>query len=182
MTIKITVTGVGGSGKTTLSGKLADNLSIPLIPEIGRLLCAELGYERIGEVPDQEGFKRMALERQIAAEKEHASYVADRCVIDCWVLWQRWNICSAMSYDTEAIYRTVAGHAPIYSHIVYLPPRFEVQEDGFRWTDPDYIQQVDRIFRMTFFDLQLQERVLMLKTDTVDERLAEVKDWLGKAS
>lgn len=177
--IKLTVTGASGAGKTTLAGRLAEELGLPLIPEIARIHCAELGYERIGEIPDQENFKRQVLERQIEAEAAHESFVADRSVLDTWVLWQRWNICSAMTYDTEAIYNRVAAHATLYTRIIYLPPSFPAEEDGFRWTEPDYIKQIDRIFRMTFFDLRMQDRVLTLQSNTIEERLDEAKKLLA---
>ena len=177
--IRMTITGAGGVGKTTLAQELANKLKIEFIAEQARILCAEIGYERIGEIPDQEGFKRNVLERQIEQEAQHKSFVADRSAIDCWILWQRWNICSAMTYDTEAIYEMVKSHAEKYSHIIYIPPLFQADEDGFRWTEPDYIKQIDRITRMSFFDLQLWDRVLQIKTDKIDERVGEVLSWLS---
>ncbi len=177
--LKLTVTGASGVGKTTLAQKLAEILDLEFIPELARLLCKELGYERIGELPEQEAFKMQALERQIEYESRHDSFVADRSAIDCWVLWQRWNICSAMTYDTEAIYNKVAAHANTYSHVVYIPPLFAAEEDGFRWTEPDYIKQVDRIIKMTFHDLSIWPRVLAIESDNLEERIEQVKSWIN---
>lgn len=176
--IKLTITGASGVGKSTLAQLLAKELGIPLIPELARELCLQLGYEQIGNIPDQEGFKRLVLDKQIETEAAHASFIADRSVIDCWVLWQRWNICQAMTYDTEAVYDKVATHAKSYSHILYAPPLFKPVEDKFRWTEPDYIKQIDRIIRMTLHDLDLWKQVLTLRSVNQEERLQEVKSWL----
>lgn len=178
MSIKLTITGASGVGKTTLAECLAELLQFPLIPELARELCAEMGYKRIGEIPDQEKFKRDALERQINAELKHDSFIADRSALDTWILWQRWNICTAMTYDTEAIYELVAKHAKNYTHIVYIPPMFAAEEDGFRWTEPDYIKQVDRIIRMTLYDLDLWENVFVVTADQIQARLVEITKWL----
>jgi hypothetical protein len=84
-----------------------------------------------------------------------------------------------MTYDTEAIYEKVVAHVNNYSHIVYLPPLFQPPEDGFRWIEPDYIKQIDRIIRMTFHDLNLWPKVLTLTSDNLEVRLQEVKTWLA---
>ncbi len=177
---KLTITGASGVGKTTLAKLLAAKLELPLIPELAREICTQLGYERIGMIPDQEGFKRQVLQAQIDAESKHSSFIADRSPIDAWVLWQRWNICSAMTYDSEAYYETVQKHCKNYSHIVYIPPMIEPEEDEFRWTEPDYIKQIDRYTRMTLYDLNLWDKVLTIKAETPEQRVAEVTDWLNK--
>lgn len=175
---KITITGASGVGKTVLADKLATALNIPLLQETARLVCSEMGYERIGDIPDQEGFKRDVLEKQIALEAAHSSFVADRSAIDVWILWQRWNICSAMTYDTEFIYNKVQQHAKTYTHIIHIPPLFEPTEDGFRWTEPDYIKQIDRITRMTLFDLGVNDRTFSVSSNVPEQRVQEVLQWL----
>ncbi|MBX9724625.1 MAG: ATP-binding protein [Candidatus Obscuribacterales bacterium] len=176
---KLTITGASGVGKTTLAKQLAADLNLPMVPELAREICTQMGYERIGMIPDQEGFKRQVLEAQFDAERKHPSFIADRSAIDAWVLWQRWNICSAMTYDSESFYEKVLEHSKTYSHIVYIPPMIEPEEDEFRWTEPDYIKQIDRYTRMTLFDLKLWDKVLTVKADTPEQRVAEVKAWLS---
>ena len=178
---RITITGSSGVGKTSLAERLTAELQIPLIAETARLLCAEMGYQRIGEIPDQEGFKRAVLESQIESENslKESGFVADRSTIDCWILWQRWNICSAMTYDTEAVYQRVSAHSELYTHVIYVPPLFPPTDDGFRWIEPDYVKQVDRITRMTLHELGLWEKTHTITTRSLDERVEEVKAWLG---
>ena len=124
--------------------KLAPLLTVEIIPELGRQICEESGYKYIGEIPDQEGFKRRVLDAQVSAEKRLATqgFIGDRSTIDCWVLWQRWNICQAMTYTTEDYYKDSFEQARLYTHIIYVPPMFEPKDDGFRWTDLDYQKQI----------------------------------------
>jgi tRNA uridine 5-carbamoylmethylation protein Kti12 len=176
--VKITLTGAGGVGKTTLAERLSEVLNVPLIPEIARVLCRERGYSRIGDIADQEGFKFDVLEKQSSLEDQLDSFVADRSAIDCWVLWQRWNICSAMTYDTERMYGLCSKRAQLYTHVIYIPPLFVPVEDEFRWTDPDYIKQVDRLVRMTLQEQELWNRTLTISSLTTEDRMQEVSEWL----
>jgi hypothetical protein len=63
------------------------------------------------------------------------SFVADRSTLDAWVLWQRWNICQAMTYDSERYYNEARQQSTLYTDIIYIPPMFPPSDDGFRWTD-----------------------------------------------
>lgn len=175
---RIILTGASGVGKTTLAEPLSSQLGLPVIPELGRDICRALGHERIGDIPDQEAFKKSVLEAQIAAEDTSGSFVSDRSTIDCWVLWQRWNICQAMSYDTEAYCDKARKQAEKYTHIIFVPPMFPPQEDGFRWTDADYQKQIDRLTRMTLYEWQLLDRTYFVKTLAVADRLQEITNWL----
>jgi energy-coupling factor transporter ATP-binding protein EcfA2 len=177
---RIIVTGASGVGKTTLVEMLAPLLSLSVIPELGRKLCHDLGYERIGDIPDQEGFKHRVLQAQIEAEEADGSFISDRSTIDCWVLWQRWNICQAMTYDTEAYYEIARKQAERYTHIIHIPPMFPAVEDGFRWTEPDYQKQIDRIIRMTIFEWELSHATYVVQSLDNESRLEEVKNWLNE--
>lgn len=173
------LTGASGVGKTTLASSLAAELKLPLIPELARALCEERGFKRIGEIPDQEGFKRDVLLAQIQREASLTEFVADRGTIDSWVLWERWNICQAMTYVSEAFYRTCREEAQWYSHVIYIPPLFTPPEDDFRWTDADYLKQIDRMIRLTLYDFNLLEKTYTVSSAEPDSRLKEVTAWLN---
>jgi hypothetical protein len=159
---------------------LAPLLNLPVIPEVGRALCLGLGYNRIGDIPqsEQENFKRLVLEAQISKEKDLQSFISDRSAIDCWVLWQRWNICTAMTYDSEAYYTMARAQSRDYSHVIYIPPMFAPAEDGFRWTDLDYQKEIDRLVRMTLYEWDLLPRTLTLKSLSLEDRTGETMSWL----
>ena len=154
---------------------LAPLLNLSVIPELGRKLCLDMGYARIGDIPqsEQENFKRLVLEAQIEQERLSQAFISDRSTIDCWVLWQRWNICTAMTYDTEAYYSQARAQAAHYSHVIYIPPMFAPPEDGFRWTDLDYQKEIDRLVRMTLFEWDLLPHTLTVKSTGHEERLEE---------
>ncbi len=177
--MRITLTGASGVGKTTLAQQLAHRLELPLIPELARVLCKERGFQRIGEISNQEQFKLDVLQRQIDTEETLQNFVADRSAVDCWILWQRWNICSAMTYDTENVYRMSSQQALKYTHIIYIPPLIVPVEDEFRWTDPDYTKQIDRIVRMTLYEQELLQKTLTITKITVDDRIEEVLSWIA---
>lgn len=175
---RIIITGASGVGKTTLVELLAPLLSLPVIPELARDMCTALGCRTIGEIRDQEGFKRQVLQKQSEEEFRLGRFISDRSAIDCWVLWQRWNICQAMSYDTESYYESARKQAGGYSEIIYLPPMFAPVDDGFRWTDRDYQRQVDRLVRMTLYDWDLWGRTYVVQSSKTEERVKEVIEWL----
>lgn len=172
------ITGASGVGKTSLAAILADKLALPLIPEVARLLCDEAGYSSPAEIADQQQFRTAVLDRQISEENAAAQFIADRCAIDCWVMWQRWHICSAMSFDTEQYYERARAQALTYDRVIYIPPMFVTPDDSFRWTDKDYIKQIDRLTRMTLFDWQLNELTLTIDSEGPESRAQQVLEWL----
>lgn len=175
---KLIMTGASGVGKTTLVESLTPLLHLPVIAELGRDLCKEMGYERIGEIPDQEGFKQKVLDAQIDAENKLDGFISDRSAIDCWVLWQRWNICQAMTYTTEAYYEKARRQAQSYTHIVYVPPMFDPVDDGFRFADKDYQRQIDRMVRETLWQWNLYDRTYTITQNNLNDRKQEVLTWL----
>jgi len=175
---RVVITGASGVGKTTLVEKLAPLLSVPVIPELARQMCLDMGYDKIGSIPDQEGFKKQVLARQIEEENRLGNFVSDRSAIDCWALWQRWNQNTAMTYDTEEVYNKARGQAETYTHVIYVPPMFPPVDDGFRWTEPDYQKQMDRIIRMTLYDWNLWDRTLTISAKENDARIKEILAWM----
>ncbi|MDZ4838067.1 MAG: ATP-binding protein [Candidatus Melainabacteria bacterium] len=176
---RIIITGASGVGKTTLVEALTPLLSLPLIPELGRDICHQMGYQKIGDIPDQEEFKRAVLDAQISRENQLPEFISDRSAIDCWVLWQRWNLCSAMTYDSEAYYQKARAQAQRYTHVIYVRPTFPPVEDGFRWTEPIYQKQIDRLVRMTLYDFELWEKTLTIEEEDQEERLRAALKWLS---
>jgi predicted ATPase len=177
---RIIVTGASGVGKTTLVEELAPLLDLAVIPELGRRICQQMGYKTIGEIPDQEAFKETVLDAQIEIEDSLGDYIADRSTIDCWALWERWNINTAMTFRSEAYYQKCLARALLYTDVIYIAPAFAPPQDGFRWCDPDYQKQVDRIVKQTLFIFGLWEKAIKIETDDFNERVSMVMEALAQ--
>lgn len=179
---RILVTGSGSVGKTTLVNHLAPELSLCQIDEMARVLCSRLGYAQLGDIPldEQEHFKIKVLSEQIALENELESFVADRGVLDCWVLWQRWQMCKAMTFTSQAYYKMARAQSQKYTHIILVPPLFEPVDDGFRWIDKDYLDQIHRMTELAIYDFGLQNKTYIIQEKSLDGRLLEIKNWLTK--
>jgi hypothetical protein len=87
-----------------------------------------------------------------------------------------------MTYDTETVYEACRMNSHRYTHIIYIPPLFEPTEDEFRWTDPDYIKQVDRLTRLTLYDWSLLDHTYTVKSADLQTRVEEVATWLKETS
>jgi nicotinamide riboside kinase len=178
--MRIVITGASSVGKTTLAETLSSKLGLPMIAEVSRQHCQELGHYSFTEILDRETFNFQVLQKQIEAEDKLTSFVSDRSALDYWVFWQRWSICGAMSYDTEKFYNQAKPRAEKYTHVIYIPPLFAADDDGLRWTDPDYQMQFDRLVRMTLYEWGLWERTHTIKAEVLEERVNEVLAWLNK--
>ena len=143
-------------------------------------MLEEAGYKTFGEVPEQEKFKFAVLERQVEEEEASGNFIADRSTFDYWVLWQRWNLCSAMTYDSEKFYELALDQSKQYTAVIYIPPLIDSVDDGVRWVEPDYRKQVDRLIRMTLYDWNLLERTYTVQSSMLETRIEEVTAWLGK--
>ena len=85
-----------------------------------------------------------------------------------------------MTYDTESYYHLARSQSTKYTHIIYVPPMFAPPDDGFRWTDADYQQQIDRLIRMTLYEWQLLDKTYVLQSEGPQARLKEIQNWLSR--
>lgn len=179
---RILVTGSGSVGKTTLVNSLAPELSLHAIDETARALCTRLGYTQMGDIAEneQEHFKIKVLSEQIAREGELENFITDRGALDCWVLWQRWQLCKAMTFTSEAYYKMALAQSNKYTHVIFVPPLFAPVDDGFRWIDKDYLNQIDRMTQLAIYDFGLQNRTYTIQESSLEGRLWEIKNWLSK--
>ncbi|MCW5824534.1 MAG: ATP-binding protein [Cyanobacteria bacterium TGS_CYA1] len=179
---RILVTGSGSVGKTTLVSHLGPELSLCPIEEMARDLCTRLGYAQIGDISEneQEHFKIKVLSEQISRENELKDFITDRGALDCWVLWQRWQLCKAMTFTSEAYYKMARAQSQKYTHVILVPPLFEPVDDGFRWIDKDYLNQIHRMTELAIFDFGLQNKTYIIREQELDNRLVEIKNWLSQ--
>ena len=175
---RIAIIGSAGVGKTTLIEKLKDELRLAIIPEQARIICKELGYKNIYEIDKPNYFRQLALKNQIKKEEILKEFISDRSTIDCWVHWVRWSWSEAKTFESEKYFKLAFNQALKYSHVIYVPRLFKSKNDGFRWNNEDYQNQIDRLFKQTLLEWQLMNRTHIIQSNKSNERLKEVKDFL----
>ena len=178
---KIAIIGAAGVGKTTLLNSLFEDTTISVkyrkIEEVVRKLCAERGYEspyNIDEDLDQ--FRHDVLSRQIEEENKVDNFIIDRSTIDAWAYYMRWSWNTSTVEKTEEFYQAAYKQAQQYDKLIYIPIAFEIQDDGYRWANPVYQKQVDRLLRSIITDWDLKDKVYEIQSDTIDHRLQELLD------
>lgn len=170
---KIAILGAAGVGKTTLWDAIKTDLI--KIPEQVRVLSSERGYDSPYSITeDLNQFRFDVLKRQIMEENQAKQFLVDRSVIDAWAYYMRWSWNSSTVEETEEFYQLAYEQAQKYDLLIYVPIMFEIQDDGYRWANPIYQQQVDRLLRSIINDWSLNDKVYEINTSTLTTRLVEL--------
>lgn len=159
--LRIGITGTHSTGKTTLARCLVEKLNnkdrrIILIKEQVRDVAADLSIQNVEEVARRGPkwfslFQWEILRRQINSEqyavKNGYSFVSDRTTLDNLAYYMLGN-----SGDSEAVRKMYEGIALKnmkrgYDLILYLPPAIPLEDDGFRQTDEEFRDKIDRAIR-----------------------------------
>ena len=175
---RIVIIGSAGVGKTSLLNKVKDKIKLKVIPEQARILCKKLGYKNIYEISNHDKFRFDVLKEQIKLEEKYHEFISDRSTIDCWVHWMRWSWNSTKTYESEKYFKLAYAQALKYSHIIYIPRLFKSKEDGFRWNDEDYQNQIDRLFKEVLLEWDLMKRTHVINSSDLRARLNEINCFL----
>lgn len=176
---RLVIIGSAGVGKTTLVNNLKKELGLKVIPELARDICQKLGYKNIYEIKDHDKFRLLVLKEQIKMEEQYKGFISDRSTIDCWVHWVRWSWCSKKTFESETYFKLAFTQALKYSHIIYIPRLFKTKDDGFRWNDEDYQNQIDRLFREILLEWELIGRTYFVTSKDIKERTKEAVKYLS---
>lgn len=174
---RIVIIGSAGVGKTTLLSEIKKKTRLKVIEEQARVVCKKLGYKNIYEIKDPENFRLLTLKSQIRSEEKYNNFISDRSTIDCWVHWVRWSWGKAKTFETEEYFRLAYNQALKYSHIIYIPRLIKPKEDGFRWNNKDYQNQIDRLIREALLEWQLMTRTHILKEKDEKLRVKEIMEY-----
>lgn len=159
--LRIGITGTHSVGKTTLAHSLVEKLNnkdrrIILVKKQVRDVAADLSIQNVEEVARRGPkwfslFQWEILRRQINSEqyavKNGYSFVSDRTTLDNLAYYMLGN-----SGDSEAVRKMYEGIALKnmkrgYDLILYLPPVIPMEGDGFRQTDEEFRDKIDRAIR-----------------------------------
>lgn len=171
---RIVIIGSAGVGKTSLVNELKNKIKLRVIPEQARIICKQHGYKKIYEINDPTRFRIETLKSQLKHEEKCKQFISDRSTIDCWAHWIRWSWCARKTFESEKYYQLAYKQALKYSDIIYIPRLFKPKEDGFRWNDEDYQNQIDRLLREILLEWQLMRKTHVIKSITLKDRIQEV--------
>ena len=175
---RIIVIGSAGVGKTTLLNSIKNKLKLKVIPEQARIICKKLGYKNIYEIENPDTFRILTLKQQIKHEEKFKQFISDRSTIDCWVHWVRWSWCEAKTFESEKYFKQSYRQALKYSHIIYIPRLFKPKEDGFRWNNEEYQNQIDRLFKQFLLDWELMNKTHIVRSTNLKERINEALNFI----
>ncbi|HEX6511337.1 MAG TPA: AAA family ATPase [Chloroflexota bacterium] len=145
--LRIALAGPEATGKTTLAHMLAERLGLPVLDDPRPGFLAETRCHTLFEAAQYRPVWRELLERQLEREAAPGAAILDTCVLDYWVLWQRWGWCGASPDVSERLYEGVLRACAQLSHVVLMPPA-QVQEfQGYRFLNDAYARQVARLTR-----------------------------------
>jgi len=144
--MKIGISGSHGTGKTSLAKKLSKQFDLPLITEVARdvniMLLKGNQYCQA---------QRDILIKQIEEEGKYQSFVSDRTVIDNLAYFI--SICSHIVSIKEIKWyvNEARNHISVYDKIYYLPIKFELVDNGFRFTEMSVQKNIDDIIRSILY-------------------------------
>lgn len=151
--MRVGLCGAQGVGKTTLAKELSTRLRIPRIEEQARIAAHEIGADRLSMLKkDPElgiEFQNLCLNKQINSEfQAGSSFVSCRTTIDNVLYWMKWHAHNAGSLRTNEYYGKCSAHVKNYDLIVYVPPEFDIEDDGFRSINKEYQREMDMLVQM----------------------------------
>lgn len=174
---RIAIVGSFSTGKTTLAEALAQEMDLPLLPEVAREI-ASLGFQLDKDATP--ATEALIFLKQYNNELGTEEFVGDRSLIDVmayagWVLDNRERTREMYLWD-ECVRLAERRLRTSYSHIFYLPIEFPIVLDGLRPDDPGFQKDIDtRVLRLLASHDLDHETV----TGTVEERLEQIRTHLG---
>lgn len=206
--LKIVCCGSSGGGKTTLARLLAQRLRLPVIDYSRPTAAAKhLGYQKAAAVPPDivPALQWFGLHEQFRAEyeatrgweaycpwhtnalldqpkeqlctcRQFGNFVADRGTLD----FAAYHLFQARGARRDDPYvRLAAEHASeTYDALILVPPpTWGVEDNTVRYTHG--VEEVHRILLDLLDRFDLGKKTVRLRSNTPEERVAEVLAWLG---
>lgn len=137
--MRIGISGAAGTGKTTLAKALAEHLDIPIVEDPTLTALEEKGrtsWRGITDPVERRNIRMRIFNIKMREEKEHASFVSDKTVIDFFAYWQLNQAALEYVGRTLDLLDMVREHMSIYDRILVLPWRREIERGSNRNDDP----------------------------------------------
>jgi nicotinamide riboside kinase len=177
--MRIAVIGAGGTGKTTLAQRLAEELSLSFVPEFAREIISEWGFQSLKNLNDSQHVRlqQEILTRKIAVETKLDSFVSDRCTADSAAIWLT-RLSGRVDANLTHEFVEVCRHwLKRYQFLILLPSnKIRLEDDGVREIDP---------WRQIMFEATLRGLLTIWETEysviesqTLEDRVSEAKSIL----
>jgi len=167
-----------------------------VIEELVRSLCRERGYDSPYNVPGDEInqfrfdllLKQIEIEEQLVKDAQAYNkaqgkevikgFMGDRGCLDGWAYYMRWSWNSVDVEVAEDYYTKARKQSLKYDHIVFVPMMFETPEDGFRWVNKTYQDQMERLQLSVVQEWMLEEQLYCVQAEALNERIKELQELL----
>ena len=132
--MRVAITGAHGVGKSTLAEELSEVLAVPVLSTPGRTLAARgLPVNEDATVASQS----VAWLLQYRFERDQPAWVTPRSLVDVWAYTVQASRRAAPTPLEAALLEELERSTPLavaerYDHLIYIPPRIELQADDVR--------------------------------------------------
>lgn len=174
MSLRIALTGVHSTGKTTLLAamqQMPEFATVQFLPEITRLIALK-GFDinENGTVDTQ----LLVLSTHIQNFLYHDRFVVDRSILDGYAYTAYLAARGKIPVWVEDYARNLLREfMPRYDLLFYLPPEIPIANDGVRSTDPVFRDEVSRIFEAELMNYT-DDNIVVL-TGSVEERVQQIR-------
>jgi hypothetical protein len=153
--MKIAITGVGGTGKTTLGKLIEKHTSLKYIPDINDVTLNEMGYKSGGELFEKRGEEGMidwhmrTIAAKIKSDIEEDNYIVDKSIFDFGARWFSRFYSSSKEENHQIILNSMKKGVGLYDRIIFLPLDLsrQIADNNMRTTDPYQRLRFDFILR-----------------------------------
>lgn len=158
--MRLGITGVPGSGKTTLTNLIGTNTNLAVLQEVENVVLREMGYEHLTHLVEAKGVPGLienfflSLDRKKEFETVSSHFVCDKTVFDYGARWfaRMWK--EATPQEHEKVRQAMADYARqgIYDKIIHLPfhPERALSGNDHRTQDMNLLYKRDLVLRGLF--------------------------------
>lgn len=155
-------------GKSTISKLLSQEYWLPILHDI--VVDAHKLWFTINEKTPIET-QIWLTGKQVEQEKNHAIFVADKCIFDYHIYAKALN----MDNDVIEITRKIALKTYKYDHIFYIKPEFPIVDDWLRSTNIEFQKAVQNTYENFMKENYIKYTYI---TWSIKERFNQIKEQL----
>jgi cytidylate kinase len=176
--MKIYFIGAHSTGKTTLARYISEQVKLPLLPEVARMVLAEkeLKIEALrSDISLVNTYQSEIFFRQVSEEKKHSDFVSDRC-FDCLAYAAQHSTILNELVDSPTCSEYVKSlkEADVYVFFV-RPSKSTLKNDGVReevvWDEiiriDAMIKLLAELWKIPYYQINcdsMQERIKLVET------------------